>query len=279
VDFALGTDTGGSTRIPASYCGLWGLRTTHGLLSSAGLVPLHPRFDTPTWLAHTAETFLRVGQVLLPDRAFQPRRVLRLDDAWALADAEFQPSLQRVLDAVCRQLDTTATVTTAAAGEDLAAWRQTYATAGAYEAWQVHGGWIQQAQPVFGPAVAARWQAARQVTVEAATAADTAASRIRAQVRELLGDDGVAVLPSAASLAPWRDAEASSIDAVRQRTMAITCIAGLAGLPQVSLPMVTPDGEPLGVSLLGPVGSDLALIRLAIDLHAACGGDVGLPSA
>jgi Asp-tRNA(Asn)/Glu-tRNA(Gln) amidotransferase A subunit family amidase len=43
--------------------------------------------------------------------------------------------------------------------------------------------------------------------------------------------------------------------------------------------MVTLDGEPLGVSLLGPVGSDLALIRLAIDLHAACGGDVGLPSA
>jgi len=52
------------------------------------------------------------------------------------------------------------------------------------------------------------------------------------------------------------------------RTMAITCIAGLAGLPQVSLPLESPDGEPLGISLLGPVGSDLSLIRLAVRLHA-----------
>jgi amidase len=82
----------------------------------------------------------------------------------------------------------------------------------------------------------------------------------------LLGDDGVAVLPSAASLAPRRDADPASVDAVRLRTMAITCIAGLAGLPQVNVPLATPEGEPLGVSLLGPAGSDRALLRLAVAL-------------
>ena len=65
-----------------------------------------------------------------------------------------------------------------------------------------------------------------------------------------------------------RDADPAVVDAVRLRTMAITCIAGLAGLPQVSLPVNTPEGDVLGVSLLGPAGSDLALIRLAGQLHA-----------
>jgi amidase len=107
------------------------------------------------------------------------------------------------------------------------------------------------------------------VSDAAATAARADADAIRCRVRALLGHDGVAVLPSAASLAPRRDADATTVDAVRLRTMALTCIAGLAGLPQVSLPLATPAGEPLGVSLLGPAGSDLALVALACRVHAA----------
>jgi amidase len=269
VDFALGTDTGGSTRVPASYCGLWGLRSTHSLVSTGGLVPLHPRFDTTTWLARDAGTFHRVAQVLLPADGFAPHRVLRLDDAWALADAEFAAPLLRVLDTLSHLLDVQPESVRAAADGTLESWRQTYATAGAHEGWQVHGAWIEQRQPNFGPAIAARWRAASQINADAAAAAGHAAQQIRLRVRALLGDDGVAVLPSAASLAPRRDADPATVDAVRLRTMAITCIAGLAGLPQISLPMATPDGVPLGISLLGPVGSDLLLTRLAIRLHAA----------
>jgi amidase len=266
VDFGLGTDTGGSTRVPASYCGLWGLRTTHGALSSDGLVPLHPGFDTVTWLAHDAETFQRVGEVLLPPSSHAFRRVLRLDDAAALADAEFAAPLQAVLQAVAGAVGSAPVPALAAPGEDLQAWRQAYATAGAHEGWQTHGAWIKAQKPVFGPAIAARWQAASQVPDAAAAAARAEVQRIRARVRALLGSDGVAVLPSAASLAPRRDADPAAVDAVRLRTMAITCIAGLAGLPQVSLPVAGPasdDGAPLGISLLGPAGSDCALIALA----------------
>ena len=268
VDFALGTDTGGSTRVPASYCGLWGLRTTHGLVSSAGLVPLHPRFDTATWLASDGAVFERVGQVLLPDSALRPGRLLLPLDAWALADDLFAEPLARARDALAALLGATARDLNIAGDEGLGAWRQTYATAGAHEGWQVHGDWITQAQPIFAPAIAARWQAASQVKAEAATAARREQARIRAHVRELLGDDGILLLPSAASLAPRRDADPASVDAIRLRTMAITCIAGLAGLPQVSLPVRTQGGDTLGLSLLGPAGSDLALIRLARSLHA-----------
>lgn len=268
VDFALGTDTGGSTRVPASYCGLWGLRTTHGLVSRDGLVPLHPSFDTVTWLAGDAAVFEGVGRVLLPASPFQPRRLLALDDACALADTEFAVPLQRVAAALAQRLGSAPQRVQAAGGEALSDWRQVYATVGAHEGWRVHGDWITAHQPVFGAAIAARWRAASQVSDAQAAQAREAAATIRARVRALLGDDGVAVLPSAASLAPLRDADPAVVDAVRLRTMAITCIAGLAGLPQVSVPMASPEGTPLGVSLLGPPGSDLALIHQAIGVAA-----------
>ena len=273
LDFALGTDTGGSTRVPASYCGIWGLRTTYGLIAADGLVLLHPSFDTVTWLAHDAATFERVGQALLPASNFVPKRLLKLKDAWALADPIFAEPMQRALDGLRQQLDLEPEAVHAAEGEALTDWRHRYATAGAWEAWQMHGGWITSHAPRFGAAIDARFQAASQVDALAAAAAREQVARIRSRVRQLLGADGIAVLPSAASLAPRLDADPAQVDAVRLRTMAITCIAGIAGLPQVSVPAASADGVPLGVSLLGPAGSDLALIRLAVQLAAAAGAD------
>ena len=269
VDFALGTDTGGSTRVPASYCGVWGLRPTHGLLPQDGLVPLHPSYDTPTWLAHDPATFLRVAETLLPQSDFAPRRLLRIDDARALADDAFETPLQRVIKALTGVIGGERQSVTMGDGDGLHAWRVAYGTSGAFEGWSIHGEWITCNKPEFAPAIAARWRAASEVTAEAAAAARVQTQRIRDRVRSILSTDGVAVLPSAASRAPMRDADPATVDAIRLRTMAITCIAGISGLPQVNMPFTTPDGTPVGISLLGPAGSDLALVRLAIATHRA----------
>ena len=263
-DFALGTDTGGSTRVPASYSGIWGLRTTHGLLPRDGLVPLNPGFDTPTWLANDAATFLAVARVLLPATPFRFTRALLLEDTLAQADEAFRPAAEQVYEALSN--GRTAMRTSVADDGALEQWRQTYITASAREAWQVHGDWIGANTPSFGAAVAARFTTASGVSADAAGAAVARQASIRASVRALLGEDGVAVVPSAASVAPLLDASGAEVDEVRSRTFRITCVAGLAGLPQVSLPFVSASGLPVGISLLGPAGSDLALVELAVSL-------------
>ena|SRR5450830_130901 len=261
-DFALGTDTGGSTRVPASYCGVWGLRTTHGLLPRTAMVPLQPSFDTATWFAQDAGVFERVGATLLPGTAHGFKRALLLNDVLAQADTVFHEKAEQVL---C-SFDGARTRTTLASADVLENWRQTYVTASAYEGWQVHGDWISNNRPDFGAAVAARWQIAAGISAEAAARAHERQADVARQVGNLLGQDGVAIIPSAASVAPLLTATGTEVDQVRMRTFRITCIAGLAGLPQVSLPFATDAGLPIGVSLLGPAGSDLALIRLATAL-------------
>lgn len=265
VDFALGTDTGGSTRVPASYCGVWGLRTTHDLLPRTGMVPLHASFDTATWFAHDAGTFARVADVLLPAQAFSPRRCLLVQDALAESDPVFAPLLVRVAAALHAQWGTVVEPVSATNdGRTLEQWRQHYVTWGAHEAWQAHGAWITAHQPAFEDAIAGRWHAASQVNAESARTARTAGMAVRDRVRALVGDDAVLLLPSAATVAPLRDASGPEIDAIRMRTLRICCIAGLAGLPQVSLPLRTPEGLPAGISLIGPAGSDRALVQLAV---------------
>ncbi|WP_088280318.1 amidase [Ideonella sp. A 288] len=263
VDFALGTDTGGSTRVPASYCGLWGLRTTHDLLPRAGLVPLSPSYDTVTWLADDGEVFERVADVLLPPSGWQPVHLLCPADAWQLAEAPFQAPLAAALAHLSALVGTSPQRSEVAAGDALERWRTVYATHSAREAWLAHGDWITRHRPTFGPAIAGRFAIASGIDAETSARADAEVRAIRGRVRAWLGADGVALLPSAASLAPRRDADPAQVDAVRLRTMAITCVAGLAGLPQVSLPWPGASEAPIGLSLLGPAGSDRALVSLA----------------
>jgi amidase len=268
-DFALGSDTGGSTRVPASYCGVWGLRTTHDLLSRKHVVPLHTSFDTMTWFAHDPATFTRVGLVLLPASNFVPKRLLKPQALWQLASEDFAAPLQKVLEAAQAMLGVTAeTMSFTRDTETLEQWRQAYVTMGAAEAWALHGDWILKHQPTFSAPISARWAQAQAVTAAQAQPAQNKVAEIRAHVRAILSDDAIAIVPSAAGLAPLLNENGEAIDQLRMRTMHLTCVVGISGVCQVSIPFKNSAGVPVGVSLIGPAGSDLALIRLATALSS-----------
>ncbi len=260
VDFALGTDTSGSIRVPASYCGLFGIRPTHGRISTHGIVPLAPSFDTVSWLARDARVLSRVGRILLGDPLPPPplRRLLIAEDAFALADLPLQNLLQATLTKVRSPFQTVAAIRLT--HEPMASWAETERILKDWEAWQSHGKWLQEVKPCLAAEIEQRFQRAATVTSAQRDRAQDQRNIIRAYLLELLQDDAVICLPTAPGPAPLKDTPETALDEVRHRTLMLTCIAGLGGLPQITLPIVTYQECPVGISLIGAPGRDTALL-------------------
>lgn len=268
-DFALGSDTGGSVRAPANHCGLYGIRPTHGRISLQGVLDLSPSLDTCGWFARDVQTFARVADVLLgADPAPLPGRVrlLRPTDVWALVEAPVVDALAAALAKVEALAGPAAPTQIALDSWDAMYWNFRYVQG--REAWLTDGPLIERFAPPLGPGVAERFAWSRDVTDAQVTAARTFRARFRAQLSELLGADGVLVMPTMPDIAPLRSEGEAGLETYRNRSTTMLCAAGLSGFPQISLPLATRHGAPLGLSLLGPAGSDRSLIALAQQIAA-----------
>ena len=263
-DVALGTDTGGSVRAPASHCGLVGLRPTHGRVSLQGALDLSPSLDTCGWFARDVPTFARVADGLLgEDERPLPAsvRLLAPSDLWPLATPAAAKALAPARRAVEEILGRARPVKAVLDGIDDMYWHFRHVQGA--EAWQVDGGFIRRFAPPLGPGVAERFAWSSQVTDAQAAAARGFRARFRAHLADLLGDDGVLVMPTMPDIAPRVDEPESALEDYRNRAIRLLCVAGLSGFPQMSLPWARRADAPLGISLLGPAGSDRSLVRLA----------------
>lgn len=263
-DFALGSDTGGSVRAPANHCGLYGIRPTHGRISLDGVLPLSPSLDTCGYLAHDIDTFGRVSATLLQaDTQTLPEqvRLLKPLDIWAMladevAAAQKQP-LARVQEALGPACDMSVFLDDA----DTAYW--SLRRIQGYEAWAVHGAFIERYCPPLGPGIDERFLWSKKVTEAQYAEATAYRQRFTEHLAKALGRDGVLVMPTTADIAPLIGETSEKLESFRNRSIQMLCLAGLSGFPQVSMPLGQRLGAPLGLSLLGPAGSDMSLVRLA----------------
>ena len=276
VDFAIGSDTGGSVRGPASFCGIYGIRPTHGRIALDGACPLAPSFDTCGWFARDATLLARVGEVLLGESIPEvpaAATVLVATDAMAQLLPGARETIGAALPGVFSALGAPVQEVILAP-EGLGDWFATFRDLQYAEIWEAHGEWARAIRPTFGPQVGSR-----MTLVEAACGSPDPAvqarhaslmalrqrerQRIRAHLDALLPPGTVMLLPTMPDIAPVCGASPADTVIFRERALGLLCAAGLGGLPQLSIPVATVDGCPVGLSLLGGRGTDAWLLALA----------------
>ncbi len=263
-DIALGTDTGGSVRGPASHCGLYGIRPTHGRISLAGCLDLAPSYDTCGWFARDILTFRRVADVLLagdPEETGQAPRLLWPEDIWSLAVPAAREALGDPVARLRKLIGEPEVITLSLDSSEAVYWAFRYIQG--REAWSTFGGMISRFEPPLGPGVAERFAWSRGVTDEQVGEATRFRTRYREHLAALLGSNRFLLMPTMPDIAPLRSTHDADLDDYRNRALRMLATAGLCGLPQLTMPLAKRDGAPLGLSLVGPPGSDRAIIAIA----------------
>ena len=273
VDFALGSDTGGSVRSPASFCGLYGLRPTHNRVPLEGVMKLSASFDTIGWFARTPELLRDVGAALFDQANTPPApgRLLVASDVMEIVDAATRAALLDAVDKVAGLLGAAEPVRVSDVEglPGLDAWVAVTRAIWGGESWAEHGDWIRSVRPTFGSGVAARFEARSRVTADALAVARLQREVVAAHLHQLLAGGNVLALPAAPGIAPLRGGRDADIDPFRERNEPIGCSSGLARLPHISLPLATLDGFPLGLGLAAAPGNDEMLFDIAVALADA----------
>jgi amidase len=266
-DFGVGTDTGGSIRVPAACCGLFSLRPTHGRLDADGVLPLAPSFDAVGLLARDP-TLLRAAFAAMLGAAAPPQppleRVLLPIDGFDGLD----PAVAAAVSAHASTLGARGIEVEKASFERFAspAVADLFSRVQAREIWATHAGWVAENLRLLAPDVAARMERAELLSRSSAgeIAADLQMlDDYRGEYDELIVPGTAILLPVTPGPAPLRVAGAEELQAFRVGSLRWTAPASLTGSPQVVVPVLDGAGASHGVGLLGARGEDVSLLATA----------------
>lgn len=267
VDFALGTDTAGSVRVPAAYCGLWGMRPTHRSLAGIGVTPLAPSFDTLGYFARDFRVFewvarMRIVGAQVCTSAAEPGALCVWEDGCMGLDAaverSFESSLTRLATQGCK-LDTHGAAGSGSGSESAPGqWRAALAHRQGREVAAIFGGWWCEGQRDVAPWIRARLETAMALDPAGDDDALDVTQRCRAWAQRWRKRDCVLLFPTVPTVAPRIDATQNEREELRVRTMEHVALASLLGWPQMTLPLAqslrcASTHLPVSISLLaGP---------------------------
>ncbi|XP_016487874.2 amidase 1 [Nicotiana tabacum] len=301
VDFSLGTDTGGSVRVPASYCGIYGIRPSHGVVSTAGVTPMAQSFDTVGWFARDPLILKQVGRVLLQSpqvNSVHPTNIIIAEDCFKLLDSKSNQLIEVLVNSVEKlygshmikyvsvgdyiegNVPSLKKFMTLGTGNDESYIPSLLALSAAmrllqrYEFKENHGEWVSTVKPSLGPGIAERVWEALKATDENIDVCHSVKAELRAALTALLGDSGILAIPTVPGPPPKLRSETSALEGFRVKAFSLLSIAGVSGFCQVSIPLGMQDNLPISVSLLVKHGSDWLLLDAVEAIHKVLKGQI-----
>jgi len=259
VPFALATDTAGSIRVPCGYCGVWGLRLSPDVAPVGDIFPLSPGYDTPGWIARSADDLRQVSAAVLGEAPSAGAGLWAGDLGLGIPPADLAAMRAVALKAGAQE-DLAAAALLRLALTDAA---EAYPVLGGHAAARVHAAWLERRRADYDPVVWARLDAGRRRTFEELRAAEAARARISDAFRTVFRRHHFIALPATFGGAV---SKAAADDAHRRRLLALNAPASLAGLPAVVAPARLHGGLTAGVQFVFPdlanFGWDSVLARL-----------------
>lgn len=266
VDFGIGSDCLGSVRVPASYNGLLGLRPTYERIPNDGEAPYCKSMDVLAYVAKEPETFKRVSGVMLGEDKFKTtfNKMIIAKDCFAAVNKDVQEALQPAVAYIAEHVSSVEETNISLEGLDN--WVETFQHIQGYEVWESYGSWIRKYNPRLSRGPKERLEWASTITMQQYKDAYSRREFIIDRIHNLLSNDTLIIMPTAASIAPLRSAPSEEINAVRKQSSLLLCVSPLTNTPQLTLPMIKQNNVPLGISLLGPIDSDLSLAEFGAEI-------------
>lgn len=266
VDFAIGADTSGSVRAPASFCGIYGFRPTIGRISTTGVLPISSHLDTVGIFARHPDM---IGQVLNIYGINEENELTRLRIIPSLVNLLERSLKEAFLENLSKINKLAHATTPLLIDEDqLIQWSAIIRTIAMYDLWQVHKDWILNSNPKFGILINDRIKLARSLEYEDYKQALIKQKAIREFMNDNLEPGDIVVFPTVHDIPPLLTASIDQLKEFGLKASRHTCIAALNGFPEVTVPLqnIKENGS-LGMSFLGKAGADYSLMSFANRAH------------
>ena len=258
-DFSIGSDTGGSVRVPASFCGLLGIRPTHGRIKSNGVYPMAPSFDTIGWFSNNIKTFQKIGEVLLDKNENENitfNQFVIAEDLLELVDTD----IKNQFDSYYKELHPNIKHRRLSkfSKSEIA---DNFRILQAGEIKEHVIPWIEKNKPKISLEINSRIEMASEILPLEIDAAKTFRQEIISEINNSLPEGDIAIFPTTPFSAPKCGQSDQDLGSDRKKIMEMTSIAGMTSRPQISIPKFKGKTGPVGISILGWQNSDEILLN------------------
>ena len=258
-DFTIGTDTGGSVRVPASFCGVFGFRPTHGRIDLNKVYPMAKSFDTLGWFSNNKPNMLKLGKIFFDnfrEIQIEQKNILIPVDIVDDLDQDIKSQFYNYCEYKFKNLKKV----------QLSSYKKSeladcFRVMQGYEIKLNILPWIEKYDPKISTEINSRLKMAKIITKNMYDDAINLRKEFISELDQNLPVESILIFPTIPFSAPIKGQSDDNLSELRKKVMEFTCIGGLSSRPQISIPKFKGSTGPIGLSVLGNKNADETMLN------------------